>query len=47
MTSHPKRLPDHRKRRIEIPKNYRTTGWLLVLVIATFCVVMVLKWYLK
>ena len=47
MSDHRKRLPDHRRRRIEDPYNYRTTGWLLALVIASFSVVAVLKWYLK
>jgi len=36
---------DHRRRRIEDPANYQTTGWLLVLGIASFCVVIVLKWF--
>jgi len=47
MIDHRKRNPDHRRRRIEDPANYQTTGWLLVLGIASFCVVVVLKWYLK
>jgi hypothetical protein len=47
MTEHRKRLPDHRRRRIEGHDNYRITGWLLLLVIAAFCIVVVLKWYLK
>jgi hypothetical protein len=40
-----KRLPDHRRRRIEDPANYQITGWLLVLGIVSFCVVIVLKWF--
>jgi hypothetical protein len=45
MQDHRKRLPDHRRRRIEDPDNYEVTGWLLVLGIASFCVVIVLKWF--
>jgi len=47
MIDHRKRLPDHRRRRIEDAANYQTTGWLLVIGTASFCVVVVLKWYLK
>ena len=45
MTTHRKRLPDHRRRRIADPANYQTTGWLIVLGIAIFCVAIVLKWF--
>ena len=50
----PVTLPQVRLRRVDGDEKekaakfaYQTTGWLLVLVIATFCDVMVLKWYLK
>jgi hypothetical protein len=43
MPDHRKRLPDHRRRRIEDPANYQTTSWLLVLGIASFFVAIVLK----
>jgi hypothetical protein len=45
MADRRKRLPDHRRRRIEDPDNYQITGWLLVLGIASFCVAIVLKWF--
>jgi hypothetical protein len=46
MADHRKRLPDHRRRRIEDPDNYQITGWLLVLGVASFFVAIVLKWFL-
>jgi hypothetical protein len=40
-------MADRRKRWDYDPENYQITGWLIIIVIASFCVVVVLNWYLK
>src|ERR1035437_5579455 len=40
-------MRDRRKRWNYDPENYQITGWLIIIVIASFCVVVVLNWYLK
>jgi hypothetical protein len=45
MTNHRKRLPDQRRRWNYDPENYQVTGWLLIIVIASFVAVVLLKWF--